>query len=165
MGWENSNENRLHVMSQQSDMLGRSANCDAVWKVTGNNGCSYALKEMTIQDDSISQRIQLAEREVRTHKKVKDSQFICDFEDTWCYYKGSIMNFDTWKREHLEDYKKESRDKLKVYILLELCRTTLAGLLKDTVNPISERKARFYIASLIEALRFMHAKNIWHRDI
>ncbi|MBQ3946526.1 MAG: protein kinase, partial [Alphaproteobacteria bacterium] len=56
-------------------------------------------------------------------------------------------------------------DNENVYILLELCKNkTLNELLKRR-KIISELEMRFYLAQILEAVKYMHANRVIHRDL
>jgi serine/threonine protein kinase len=58
------------------------------------------------------------------------------------------------------------QDEYNLYIVMDICR---GGDLRFSLNhdkiPINEESAKFYIASMVHVLEYIHGKKVLHRDI
>jgi polo-like kinase 1 len=69
------------------------------------------------------------------------------------------------KHEHVCEYKHFFEDRDHCYILLELCHNQSMNEMIKRRKRLTEPEAAFLIAQLLKAVRYMHDKNVIHRDL
>ncbi|OTF71249.1 hypothetical protein BLA29_011366, partial [Euroglyphus maynei] len=76
-----------------------------------------------------------------------------------------VMNYIAGKNQFIIELYRTFQDDFNVYFLLE---TALGGELWTVLRqrgPFNEQSVRFYAACVIEALQYLHSKNIIYRDL
>ena len=69
------------------------------------------------------------------------------------------------KHENIVEYKESFIHKKNLYLVFEYVEKNLLELLQETPNGISPPKIKYLIYQLIKAIKYLHSKNIIHRDI
>ena len=143
--------------------------------------------------DIIEEKVQtpqgdVVRRQYRRGRFLGKGGFATCFEvialDTYQHYASKVVSKETMKKEHTKqkllseikihrslhhpgvvNFEHFFEDEENVYILLEMCST-------DTMNEILRRRKRFaelevqsHVLQLIEALKYLHAHQVIHRDL
>jgi len=71
----------------------------------------------------------------------------------------------TLKHRHVCEYKHFFEDRNNCYILLELCHNQSLNELIKRRKRLTEQEAVFFMKHMLEAVQYMHDKNVIHRDL
>jgi serine/threonine protein kinase len=124
---------------RKGDLLG-SGSFGTVYEGLGNNGCFFAVKEVSLLDEG---------------RQAK--QAILQLQQ-------EITLLSELKHENIVQYLGTQRTEDKLYIFLELVsKGSLASLYKR--YPMVEEQVRAYTHQILHGLKYLHDRNIIHRDI
>lgn len=71
----------------------------------------------------------------------------------------------TLKDKHICEYKHFFEDKNNCYLLLELCHNQSLNELLKRRKRLTEPEVKYFLIQLLKSVRYMHGKNIIHRDL
>jgi len=71
----------------------------------------------------------------------------------------------TLKDKHICEYKHFFEDKNNCYLLLELCHNQSLNELLKRRKRLTEPEVKYFLFQLLDSVRYMHRKNIIHRDL
>lgn len=71
----------------------------------------------------------------------------------------------TLKDKHICEYKHFFEDRNNCYLLLELCHNQSLNELLKKRKRLTEPEVKYFLFQLLESVRYLHGKNIIHRDL
>eukprot|EP00826_Nyctotherus_ovalis_P020041 TRINITY_DN1625_c0_g3_i2.p1 TRINITY_DN1625_c0_g3~~TRINITY_DN1625_c0_g3_i2.p1 ORF type:complete len:635 (-),score=138.40 TRINITY_DN1625_c0_g3_i2:74-1978(-) len=124
---------------QKGRLLGKGgfAKCYEVRELsTGKVLAAKVIEKSTLSRSRARQKLQ---SEVAIHKSMNHSRIV-----------------------HFENYFEDSQ---RAYILLELCSSQTLKEMQRKRKKLHELEVQYYIAQLVEGVKYIHAKNVIHRDL
>jgi mitogen-activated protein kinase kinase kinase 1 len=124
---------------RKGDLLGRGS-FGTVYEGLGNNGCFFAVKEVSLLDEGrwAKQAILQLQQEITLLSELKHENIV--------QYLGT----------------QRTEDKLDIFLEL-VSKGSLASLYKR--YPMVEEQVRAYTHQILHGLKYLHDRNIIHRDI
>jgi mitogen-activated protein kinase kinase kinase 1 len=125
---------------KKGDLLG-SGSFGTVYEAVGDNGCFFAVKEVSLseQDSQAKQAIMQLEQEITLLRKFQHDNIV--------QYLGTQMEVD------------------KLYIFLELVSKGSLASLYRKYGVMFPDQVRTYTQQILRGLKYLHDRHIVHRDI